>query len=188
MGLRLAKVGDGVGAGDGPLARDCLEKGRRDGWARKGSICMRKERTVRREGATATPGRKGKKEGADIRRMFLPQTTNKSGIGLASLAHSIIARVKVLPLLQFLLQQIFLVRQLAVQPENLLLFFRELLCTSVSLRNGESGMGETDAQVDLVLLVRVQRHCAGGATSCRPEDKDGERGCVGIGGRRLMPA
>lgn len=95
-------------------------------------------------------------EGADVRRMFLPQATNKPGIRLSGFTHGIIARVEVFSLLQLLLQHILLVGQLAVQPEQLLLFFRELLRTSQSVQGTETREGRgIYAQVDLVLLVWV---------------------------------
>ena len=56
--------------------------------------------------------------------MLSPQSSHQAGIRLAGLAHGIVAAVEVLALLQLVLQQVLLVRKLAVQAEKLLLFFR----------------------------------------------------------------
>ena len=55
--------------------------------------------------------------------MFPAQRAHYGAVGLAGLGHGIVAAVEVLALLELILQQVFLVRQLAVQPEQLLLLF-----------------------------------------------------------------
>lgn len=58
--------------------------------------------------------------------MLPPQSSAQTrAITLAGLAHCIIARVKVLSLLQLLAEEILLVRKLAIQSEELLLLFSE---------------------------------------------------------------
>lgn len=66
-------------------------------------------------------------KGLYVRRMFPSQPADQAGVTLASFAHGIVARVEVLALLEFVLQQVLLVWKLAVQAEELLFFFREFL-------------------------------------------------------------
>lgn len=57
-----------------------------------------------------------------LRWVLSSQATDKSSIRLASLAHGVVARVEVLALLEFVAEEVFLVWQLAIQAEELLLF------------------------------------------------------------------
>ncbi|KAH9810037.1 hypothetical protein Tdes44962_MAKER01006 [Teratosphaeria destructans] len=59
--------------------------------------------------------------------MFAAQTADEAGVRLASLAHGVVARVEVLALLELVLQEVLFVGQFAVEAEELLLFFGELL-------------------------------------------------------------
>jgi ABC-type proline/glycine betaine transport system permease subunit len=63
----------------------------------------------------------------DVRRVLPPQAADEASIGLAGLGHGIVAGVEVLALLELVLQQVLLVGQLAVQPEQLLLLLRQCL-------------------------------------------------------------
>ena len=60
----------------------------------------------------------------------------QSGIALAGFAHGVVAAVEVLALFELVLQEVFLVGQLAVEAEELLLFFRELLFVLCQLCGG----------------------------------------------------
>lgn len=62
-----------------------------------------------------------------VRRMLPAKSTDQSGVRLAGFAHSIVTAVKVLALFELVLKQVLLVWQLAVETEELLLLFRELL-------------------------------------------------------------
>ncbi len=73
--------------------------------------------------------------------MLPPQPTSERTIRLAGLAHGIVAAVKVLALFKFVLEQVFLVGELAVEAEELLFFFGELLHFIKALADGGSSGG-----------------------------------------------
>lgn len=60
------------------------------------------------------------------------QATDKTGVRFARLAHGVVAAVEVFALLELVLEEIFLVRQFAVEAEELLLLFRERLIMLLS--------------------------------------------------------
>jgi hypothetical protein len=63
----------------------------------------------------------------DVRRMLPPQATGHRSIRFARLAHGIVAGIEVFPLLELVLQEVFLVGEFAVEAEELLFFFGEFL-------------------------------------------------------------
>ena len=55
------------------------------------------------------------------------EATDQSVVGLAGFGESVITGVEVFALLELVLEQVFLVRELAVEAEELLFFFGERL-------------------------------------------------------------
>ena len=55
------------------------------------------------------------------------ETTNQRVVGLAGFGEGVVAGVEVFALLELVLEQVFLVRELAVEAEELLFFFGERL-------------------------------------------------------------
>lgn len=91
--------------------------------------------------------------------MLAPQSADQAVTGLAGFAHSIIAAVEVLALLELILQEVLFVGEFAVEAEELLFFFCELLEAMSATRTASMRccVCKTYADVDLVLLVRVHR-------------------------------
>jgi hypothetical protein len=58
------------------------------------------------------------------------EATNQCVVGLAGFGEGVVARVEVFALLELVLEQVFLVRELAVEAEELLFFLGEGLCES----------------------------------------------------------
>lgn len=63
-------------------------------------------------------------------RMLAAEATNQCVVGLAGFGQSVVAGVEVFALLQLVLEQVLLVRELAVEAEELLFFFGERLSGS----------------------------------------------------------
>lgn len=97
--------------------------------------------------------------------MLSTQPAYQAGVGFARLGHGIVATVKVLALLELVLQQVLLVGQLAVESEELLLFFRQLLDQATGRVSGVGGgsMGSREAHgdVNFVSLVGIEGHGGG---------------------------
>lgn len=64
------------------------------------------------------------------RGVLAAEATDQCVVGLAGFGESVIAGVEVFALLELVLEQVFLVRELAVEAEELLFFFSERLCES----------------------------------------------------------
>jgi ABC-type proline/glycine betaine transport system permease subunit len=58
-------------------------------------------------------------------RVLATKATNQCIVGLAGFGESIVAGVEVFALLELVLEQVFLIRELAVEAEELLFFFGE---------------------------------------------------------------
>nr|POE85457.1 hypothetical protein CFP56_43773 [Quercus suber] len=116
--------------------------------------------------------------------MFSSKAAHDPAVAFARLAHGIVAAVEVLALLELVLDQVFAVRQLAVQAEDLLLVFGDEEEAFVTRRDGEAY-----GNVDFVVLVRIERHgrwveegcycCCGGGRG--GGGGGGRRGVVGLG-------
>jgi len=65
--------------------------------------------------------------GSAVRRMFPAQLAHEPGIGFPGFAHGVVAAVEVFALFELVLQEVFFVGEFAVEAEELLLFFCELL-------------------------------------------------------------
>lgn len=103
---------------------------------RAASLSMRHSRCQRRAAGDATStmlavGRAG--VGVLLRevrdgvwgRVLATKATNQCIVGLAGFGESIVAGVEVFALLELVLEQVFLIRELAVEAEELLFFFGE---------------------------------------------------------------